>query len=147
MISVIIPTYKSPEYLDLCLQSAIQGQDNENQIIVVVDGYYDLNKEVLEKHKDSIDVLNLEQNVGLCKGTNLGVMNAKHDKVLIVNDDNVFPKDWDTRLEFDWNCYHDSTYDGNWDEWKKPYPIVLTPNQIEPYPSKIDRDWETHYHH
>ena len=45
----------SPEYLDLCLQSAIQGQDNENQIIVVVDGYYDLNKEVLEKHKDSID--------------------------------------------------------------------------------------------
>ena len=44
MISVIIPTYKSPEMLDLCLESAIEGQSEKNQIIVVVDGYYDLNK-------------------------------------------------------------------------------------------------------
>ena len=46
MISVIIPTYKSPEVLDLCLKSAIEGQVNKNQIIVVVDGFYDVNKEV-----------------------------------------------------------------------------------------------------
>ena len=62
MISVIIPTYKSPAALDLCLRSAIEGQRNKNQIIVVVDGYYDLNKEVLDRWKDSIDILNLEQN-------------------------------------------------------------------------------------
>ena len=43
MISVIIPTYKSPEMLDLCLRSAIEGQTQKNQIVVVVDGYYDLN--------------------------------------------------------------------------------------------------------
>ena len=44
MISVIIPTYKSPEYLDLCLESALKGQTNQNEIIVVVDGYYELNQ-------------------------------------------------------------------------------------------------------
>ena len=134
MISVIIPTYKSPEYLDLCLESAIIGQDeDENQIIVVVDGYYDLNKKVLEKWRDHIDVLNLEQNVGLCRGTNLGVMNAKHDKILIVNDDNVFPLKWDIRLESEWNRYDkNSTY---WEDFGGSYSIVLTPNQIEPYPS------------
>ena len=60
MISVIIPTYKSPDILDLCLQSAIEGQRNQNQIIVVVDGFYDINKEVLEKWAKYIDVLNLE---------------------------------------------------------------------------------------
>ena len=39
-------------------------------------------------------VLNLEENVGLCKATNLGVMNAQNMiKYLIVNDDNVFPKE------------------------------------------------------
>ena len=54
MISVIIPTYKSPEVLDLCLESAIKGQHNNNQIIVVVDGFYDLNKHVLEKWEDHI---------------------------------------------------------------------------------------------
>ena len=43
MISVIIPTYKEPEYLDLCLKSCIEGQVNNNEIIVVVDGFYDVN--------------------------------------------------------------------------------------------------------
>lgn len=118
MISVIIPTYKSPEMLDLCLQSVIEGQSNENQIIVVVDGHYDINKEVLEKHSKSIDILNLEENVGLCRGTNLGVYNAKYDPILIVNDDNVFPLGWDTKLI--------NKYQPGW---------VFAPNQIEPHPS------------
>ena len=119
MISVIIPTYKSPDALDLCLESAIKGQNKDNQIIVVVDGHYDLNKEVLEKHKDSIDVLNLEENVGLCRGTNLGVYNAKHEHILIVNDDNVFPYGWDLNLMMAFEA------SGG----------VLAPNQIEPSPS------------
>jgi GT2 family glycosyltransferase len=122
MISVVIPTYKSPSALDLCLQSAIEGQQNNNQIIVVVDGFYDLNKEVLEKWSEHIDILNMEENVGLCRGTNLGVYNAQHDKVLIVNDDNVFPRFWDTTLESDWE-------DG----------AVITPNQIEPYTSMFSQ--------
>ena len=122
MISVVIPTYKSPDMLDLCLKSAIEGQQNQNQIIVVVDGYYDINKEILEKWSEHIDILNLEQNVGLCRGTNLGVYNARYDKILIVNDDNVFPKDWDFILELNWR-------DG----------ALITPNQIEPYPSMFSQ--------
>ena len=59
MISVIIPTYKSPEALDLCLKSAIEGQVDSNQIIVVVDGFYDINKEVLEKWSEHIDILDI----------------------------------------------------------------------------------------
>lgn len=118
MISVIIPTYKEPEVLDLCLHSAIEGQAQKNQIIVVVDGFYDLNKDVLEKYKEHIDVLNLEENVGLCRATNLGVYNATSNKILIVNDDNVFPEEWDVALAANYspNC-------------------VIAPNQIEPTPS------------
>jgi len=119
MISVIIPTYKSPEMLDLCLESAIEGQSKENQIIVVVDGHYNLNKEVLLKWENHINILNLEENVGLCKGTNLGVYNALSDEILIVNDDNVFPKNWDKKLKY-WNLQPNQ---------------LITPNQIEPLPS------------
>jgi GT2 family glycosyltransferase len=118
-ISVIIPTYKSPDALDLCLRSCIEGQQGrKNQIIVVVDGFYDINKEVLEKYAKSIDILDLKENVGLCRGTNLGVYNAKYDLVLIVNDDNVFPRNWDLSLL--------ESYQPN---------SVVSPNQIEPIPS------------
>jgi glycosyltransferase involved in cell wall biosynthesis len=118
LISVIIPTYKSPEMLDLCLTSCIEGQRQDNQIIVVVDGFYDLNKEVLEKWTPYIDVLNLEENVGLCRGTNLGVYNSKHERILIVNDDNVFQNNWDVNLN--------ERYQSN---------SVISPNQVEPFPS------------
>ena len=36
MISVIIPTYKEPEYLDLCIESILSGQKYKNEIVVVV---------------------------------------------------------------------------------------------------------------
>lgn len=118
MISVIIPTYREPEVLDLCLKSCIEGQTNRNEIIVVVDGFYDENKHVLDKYKSDISLLNLKQNQGLARATNLGVYNAANDLILIVNDDNVFPLEWDTRLE--------SQY--------RP-GAVYAPNQIEPIPS------------
>ena len=121
MISAIIPTYKSPDALEICLRSAIENQKYSNQIVVVVDGFYELNKEVLEKYKDVIDILNLESNVGLCKATNLGVYNSKFDKILVVNDDNVFPPNWDDKLLYN---YKDNR--------------VISPNQIEPKPSIFD---------
>jgi len=118
MISVIIPTYKAPETLDLCLESAIKGQTQKNQIIVVVDGFYDLNKDVLEKYQDHIDILNLENNQGFCRANNLGVYNALFPSILLAQDDNVFPEKWDQTLL-------DNYSPGS----------VLTPNQIEPFPS------------
>jgi len=118
MISTVIPTYKEPEALDLCLKSAISGQHYKNQLIVVVDGFYDLNKSVLDKYKNSIEILNLEENVGMIRAMNYGHFNSSFDLVFHVQDDNVFPKDWDLKLM--------KSYQKN---------SVLTPNQIEPSPS------------
>ena len=118
MITVVITTYKEPKALDICLQSAIEGQLHDNQIIVVVDGYYDLNKEVLDKYKEKINILNLEDNLGMIRAMNLGHYNAKYDLVFHVQDDNVFPYNWDERLL---EHYEEGS--------------VLTPNQVEPNPS------------
>jgi glycosyltransferase involved in cell wall biosynthesis len=119
-ISVIICTYKEPEALDLCLKSCIKGCYNlsDVEIILVVDGFYNENKHVINKYKDGISVLNLEQNVGMIKAMNLGTYNASSELVFHVQDDNVFPKNWDFRLLTDY----------------KP-GMVLTANQIEPYQS------------
>jgi hypothetical protein len=48
----------------------------------------------------------------------LGVYNAQYDKILIINDDNIFPSNWDTYLL---KIYTPGS--------------VITPNQIEPIPS------------
>lgn len=118
MISVIIPTYKAPEALDLCLASIIEGQKNQNEIIVVVDGFFDLNKEVLTKYSTQINILNLPNNMGTCRATNIGVYHASNSTILIANDDNVFAKNWDVHLINDFQRNS-----------------VLTVNEIEPYAS------------
>jgi len=119
-ISVLIPTYKEPDALDLCLKSCIEGCSDLNQIeiIVGVDGFYEENKEVLDKYKDYIKLLNLPENVGMIKMMNLLTYNASSELVFHVQDDNVFPLDWDKKLL---NHYQPNS--------------VLTPNQIEPTPS------------
>jgi len=120
-ISVIIPTYKEPEYLDLCLKSAFEGQVNDNEIIVVVDGFLELNQPVLDKYPNVV-VLDLGDNQGLPIATNWGVYNATHDFILVVNDDNVFPRNWDEKLlPF------------------RQQGVVVSPNQIEPEPSMFSQ--------
>ena len=115
MISLVIPTYRSPDILDICLKSAIENQSNSNEIIVVVDGFLEESKEVLEKHSDGISVLPFQENKGMQTALNFGVMNASNEIICIVNDDNVLCKDWDLIIEKD--------YQPN---------SVLTINQIEP---------------
>lgn len=98
MISVIIPTYKEPDVLDICLNSIFKGQDNNNEIIVVVDGFYKENKPILDKYP-KVKVISFPDNKGAVTATNWGVYNASNDFILIANDDNVFPQNWDTRLK------------------------------------------------
>jgi len=118
MISVIIPTYRNPKCLDICLESIFRTQKHSNEIIVVIDGYEEESLHIIEKYKNKVDFLSLEQNMGMQYALNIGVYKANNEWILIVNDDNVFPKDWDEIL------LHD-----------KQDKLVITPNQIERKPS------------
>ncbi len=119
-VSVLIPTYKEPEVLDLCLRSCIEGCSDLSQIeiIVGVDGFYEENKSVLDKWSKYIKLLIMDENVGLNRMTNLLVYNSTSPLFLLVNDDNLFGWEWDKKLLRD---YKDNS--------------ILTPNQIEPIPS------------
>jgi glycosyltransferase involved in cell wall biosynthesis len=117
MISIIIPTYRNPEYLDICLKSAIEQQSRKNEIIVAVDGFIEESQLVLDKYKNDIQILDLGENQGMQMALNLGVMNATNEIIFIVNDDNVFCKNYDLTISKE----------------IKNYPkTVLTLNQIEP---------------
>lgn len=98
MISVVIPSYKNPEYLELCLESAYHYQRQRNEIIVVLDGFVDLYTQLMQDFPEVVWVP-FSENQGLPMATNVGVMTATQKNILIVNEDNVFPLGWDTDLE------------------------------------------------
>lgn len=120
MISTIIPSYRNPEYLDLCLRSATENKVNdETEIIVVLDGFGEESKHVVEKY-DGVGVINLPENMGMQYALNVGVMNATNPFVFIGNDDNVYPTKWDRRIQQGIEYFrHSEKY-------------VLTFNQVEP---------------
>jgi glycosyltransferase involved in cell wall biosynthesis len=102
-LSLIIPTYRNPEYLDVCLRSAIENQANKNEILVCIDGYIEESQYVLDKYKKDIIVLDLEENQGFQTSHNLAVINANNENLCIINDDNVLCKDWDKIIEQDFD--------------------------------------------
>jgi len=121
-ISVCIPSYKNPKYLDLCLKSIIENQTEKNEIIVVLDGYPELSKEVIEKYNDDISVLEFEENRGMPAAINYGVYNATNEWVLIASEDNVFCREWDSILNL--NIILDKKFSNK--------DCVVTINQVEP---------------
>jgi glycosyltransferase involved in cell wall biosynthesis len=131
-ISIVIPTFTAVEYLKICLESIVQNQHNkENEVVVVVDGTYNINKNVLESYKNHLNlkIIVFDENKGLALATNYGFYNCSNQHVLYINDDNVCPKDFDLIL----NITYESTIDLG--EIPEEIVTVLTPNQIEPVPS------------
>lgn len=131
-VTLIIPTYRNPKYLDLCLKSAIENCDsNQNHILVIVDGFLEESQSVLDKYP-GIRYIDLEVNRGMQYALNIGVMQAETEYVFIINDDNVLPMHWDTRLLDEINTlqFRSDVPCVNW---------VLTINQVEPVgPSMFD---------
>tara|TARA_R110000851_G_scaffold94758_9_gene205793 strand:+ start:6871 stop:7659 length:789 start_codon:yes stop_codon:yes gene_type:complete len=121
MISLIVPSYRNPKCLDICIQSAIRGQKFNNEIICIIDGFPEEYEDLMIKYEDDVNFLPLEENKGMQYALNVGVWQANSEKILIVNDDNVLCKDWDSILEDD--------YDDN---------LIITPNQIEKAESLFD---------
>ena len=115
MISLLIPTYRNPSYLDSCLKSAVEGRASvDTEIIVIVDGFVEESREVIDKYKDNVLFLEFDENYGMQTALNYGAYNANGRVLLIINDDNILQKGWDS-------CKHHCV-DSQ----------VVTINQVEP---------------
>jgi glycosyltransferase involved in cell wall biosynthesis len=118
MISVVIPSYKNPEYLELCIESLMRHQVEKNEIVVVLDGFREMYNIVMNNYPTQVKWLWLDENQGLPMATNVGVYNATSDRILIINEDNVAPMGWDRTLN--------KVYEPN---------TVYAVQQVEPTPS------------
>lgn len=140
-ISVICPTYRNPKYLDICIKSLVEnktytsthtdvvnGEVAETEIIIVIDGYYEENKEILNKYTGSgISVIDLGVNQGMQHAINIGVMQANNPYVFVINDDNVAGKNFDYHLGFSIQQIIKSQ-----ENQLNKDKFILTVNQMEP---------------
>lgn len=116
-ITAVIPSYKNPKYLDLCLESAIKTKKlDSTEILVVIDGYPDLSNDVINKYSQHINSIQFPDNQGMASAINHGVYNASNEYILVVSEDNIFPDGWDEIL----GEYTSDSYK------------IISPNQIEP---------------
>lgn len=86
-VSVVIVYYKRRDTIEETLDSVLQ-QDYKNREIVVVDNHSDDGvRELVEKRRANIRLVELPKNLGPCGGRNAGIQAAQGDFIVFLEDD------------------------------------------------------------
>lgn len=104
ILSVIIVSYNSSSFLELCLHSvakAISQLEIESEVIVVDNSSSDDSCEVLNNKFSFVKLIQNDENIGFSKANNLGVSKAKGKYICILNPDTVLQENtFDKILKF-----------------------------------------------
>ena len=97
MISVAVPTFNSTGTLDVCIRSFLETSTRDSEIVIVVDGTLDLNRQLIERYKgnDKVKFFVLDKNHGMCTAQNIAVKQCRSNRVLVINDDHIFHDGWE----------------------------------------------------
>ena len=104
ILSVIIVSYNSSSFLELCLHSvakAISQLEIESEVIVVDNSSSDDSCEVINNKFSFVKLIQNDENIGFSKANNLGVSKAKGKYICILNPDTVLQENtFDEILKF-----------------------------------------------
>lgn len=95
-LSVIIPIYNVKDYLEKCIESVL-NQDYKNfELILVDDGSTDGSEQICDKYsRNNPNVLVFHQkNSGVCSARNLGIEKATGDYLCFVDGDDYLEQDY-----------------------------------------------------
>lgn len=87
--SIVIPTWNARDLLEKYLPPLVEALrfHPDNEILVVDNGSTDGSAEMLRERFPGVRVLSLERNLGFGGGANAGVLEARHDVVVLLNND------------------------------------------------------------
>ncbi|HON56381.1 MAG TPA: glycosyltransferase [bacterium] len=88
-ISVIIPTFNRPEFLKRALESALNQDYDDYEIIVVNDAGCSVKNIIDDLKSDKIRYIDSKKNLGLPGARNLGIKNAKGKYICFLDDDDI----------------------------------------------------------
>lgn len=97
LVSVVIPTFERPDYLERAVVSVAKQTYKKIEIIIVIDGKSDITKqkvsEIKKKHDIKITLIETDIKVGGSEARNIGVNNSLGDYVAFLDDDDEWLKD------------------------------------------------------
>jgi len=96
-ISIVIPVFRgvNVKLTEECVASLRRNSKEHHEIIIVINPGTDVEA---YKHIDADLVVGIEDQ-GQCHANNFGVSKAKNEWVMIADNDNVFPADWEKALD------------------------------------------------
>lgn len=95
-ISVLIPTWKRPEKLTICLEHMAIQSSMPNEIIVIVREEDIEAIDIIKKFKEKISNLKIvySYEIGVIAAENAGLRIASSDLIAFIDDDGYAPSDW-----------------------------------------------------
>lgn len=98
MISIIVPLLVNAKkdnwiYLEKCVHSIKKNSKENHEILVVTN-----NGPKIECPIDGVRHIHTEKQ-GQCVAVNIGVREATHDRVMIIDEDFIFPTNWEELIE------------------------------------------------
>lgn len=92
--SIIIPTLNRLEYLRMCVDSIFRHTDIPYEVIVVDNGSTDGTAAYLESMRGRVRYRLLDRNYGFAGAVNRGLMMAKGQTIVLLNNDTVVTERW-----------------------------------------------------
>ncbi len=97
LVSIIVPVYKTAEFLPRCIESLLDQDYDNIEIIMVNDGSPDDSAAIIERYRennpDKIVLINKE-NQGAGEARNTGIDNAKGEWLCFVDSDDYVERDY-----------------------------------------------------
>lgn len=102
-VSIIIPVYNLEDYISECLDSIIDTQCKNCEIIIVNDGSTDNSLAIIEEYEEKIDSIKIidKSNGGVASARNEGIKNVNGDYIYFLDGDDIAaPKLLETMINF-----------------------------------------------
>lgn len=94
-ISIIVPIFNCEKYLRRCLDSLLNQQIKEYEILCINDCSNDNSMKILEeysKYYDKIKIINNKVNEGVSKSRNIGILESKGEYIVFCDGDDSYEK-------------------------------------------------------
>ena len=90
-ISIIVPVYNSEKFLDETIQSVIDQDFKDWELLLVEDGSLDKSKTICKKYEQLDNRIRLicKSNGGQASARNVGIKESKYDWIAFIDSDDI----------------------------------------------------------